>query len=53
MIVLDDHQCVSLVAQPVQQRDQSADVMRMQAGGRLIEDVERVDQARSRASWSG
>ena len=47
VIVLDDDERVSLVAQPVQDSDQSADVVRMQAGGRLVEDVKRVDQARA------
>ena len=47
MIVLDDHQGVVLVAQPVQNRDQSTDIVRMQTGGRLIQDVKRIHQARA------
>ena len=45
VIVLDDYKGVALVAQPVQHGDQSADVVGMQAGGRLIEDVQRAHQA--------
>ena len=49
VVVLDDHQRVSLVAQPVQDRDQPADLLRMEAGCGLVEHVERVDQARAQS----
>src|SRR5579885_2919858 len=41
-IVLDDDDGVAVVAQPVQHAEQLLDVVEVQAGGRLIENVERV-----------
>src|SRR6185436_836660 len=41
-IVLDDHDGVALIAQPVQHVEQLRDVVEMQPGGRLVEDVERA-----------
>ena len=40
--MLDDDDGVALVAQAVQDRQQLFDVLEVQAGGRLVEDVERV-----------
>jgi hypothetical protein len=40
--VLDHHDRVALVAQPVQHAEQLLDVVEVQAGGRLVEDVERA-----------
>ena len=45
VVVFDDHQRVALVAEPAQDRDQRADLVRMEAGGGLVEHVKRVDQA--------
>src|ERR1700754_2530346 len=41
-IVFDDDNRVSVVAQSMQYREQHFDVMEVQSGGRLIEDIERT-----------
>jgi hypothetical protein len=41
-VVLDDHDGVAVVAQAVQHLEQHLDVLEVQAGGRLVEDVERA-----------
>ena len=48
-LVLDDEQRVALVAQVVHHADEPADVARMQADARLVEDEERVHQRRAEA----
>ena len=49
-IVLDDEDRVSQVAQVVQDLDQPMRVAAVQADGRLVEHIERADQARSERS---
>jgi len=44
-VVLDDEHRVALVAQRPQQVGEPADVVRMQPGGRLVEDVGHAAQA--------
>ena len=39
-VVLDDHHGVALVHQPLEHPEQLADVLEVQAGGRLIEDID-------------
>ncbi len=46
-IVLDHEQRIAQVAQPLEDLDQAARVARVQADGRLVEDVERAHQARA------
>ena len=46
-VVLDDDDGVARVAEPLDDRDQPADVVRVKADGRLVEHVERVDQPRA------
>ena len=41
-VVLDHHDRVAVVAQAVQHGEQVLDVVEVQAGGRLVEDVERA-----------
>jgi hypothetical protein len=41
-VVLDDDDGVAVVAQALQHREQHLDVVEVQAGGRLVEDVERA-----------
>jgi len=41
-VVLDDDHGVALVTQPVQDFQQVLDVMEVQAGGRFVQDVERI-----------
>ena len=41
-VVLDHHHCVAVIAQPVQHVEQLLDIVEVQAGGRLVEDVEGV-----------
>ena len=43
-LVLHDQDCVSLVAQPQQQRIHPLDVVRMEPDGRLVEYVRHVGQ---------
>ena len=47
-VVLDHEDRVALRDEPLQDAEELADVLEVQAGGRLVEDVDRV--ARSRAS---
>jgi hypothetical protein len=49
--VLDDHDRVALVDESVEHGQQVADVLDTQAGGRLVEDVERFTVPRP-TSWS-
>ncbi len=46
-IVLDDDDGILIGAQAMQDLDQTAAVARMQADGRLVEHVERIDQRRA------
>ena len=46
-VVLDDDHGVAEVAQPAEQREQPVGVARVEPDGRLVEHVERVDQARA------
>ena len=46
-VVLDDEHRVAAVAQPEQQREQPVHVARVQPDRRLVEHVERVDEARA------
>ena len=39
-VVLDDHHGVALVHQPLEHSEQLADVLEVQAGGRLVQDVD-------------
>ncbi|MPN00669.1 hypothetical protein SDC9_147865 [bioreactor metagenome] len=41
-VVLDDHHGVTAVDQPAEHVEESADVLEMQAGGRLVEYVDRI-----------
>jgi hypothetical protein len=41
-IVLDDNHCIAVLAQPMQYAEQQFDIVEVQAGGGLVEDVERV-----------
>jgi hypothetical protein len=41
-VVLDDDECVAGVGEPVEDLDEFADVLEVEAGGRLVEDVEGV-----------
>ena len=52
-VVLDDEDGVALVAQLAQDLDQPLVVARMQADRRLVEDIQRVDQCRARATSPG
>ncbi len=47
--VLDDHHRISGIAQPPKNSDKSFGVARVKANARLVQDEERVDQARSEA----
>ena len=38
-IMLDHHHAVALLDQPVQHLQQLADILEMQAGGRLVENI--------------
>ena len=39
-VVLDDDNCISLVNQLVKHLDKTADILEMESGGRLVENVE-------------
>ena len=41
-VVLDDHDRVAVITQPMQNAEQLLNIMEMQPGGGLVEDVERV-----------
>ena len=49
-VVLDDHHRAARVDQVLQQPEQPFDVGRVQAGGRLVQQVERVPASRERCS---
>ena len=49
-LVFDDHERVALVAQAAHHLDEAAEVARVKADRRLIEDEERVDQRGAEAS---
>src|SRR5699024_5285151 len=41
-VVLDDHHRVALIAQAVQHLEQHSDVVKVQSGGGLVQNIERV-----------
>src|SRR5690348_1808418 len=41
-IMLDDYYCVAMVAQPVQYFQKQIDILEMESGGGLVEDIERA-----------